>query len=96
LDEVQGKIFEQVKIWLKYPLCLKYLQNCYGKLSSAFKVIEEFEKDNSAYDEFLNNLKPKPFIKEHVVLKYEDIEFEENYYDLFKQPISKSLIYHPK
>lgn len=96
LDEVSGKKLDNIKIRLKYPLCFKYLQNCYGNLDTAFKVIEEFEKNNNSYDEFLRDLKPKTYIRPKIILTYELLELHEYYFQLFRKPLRKSLLYHPK
>ena len=85
-----------LKIWVKYPLSSKYLQKCYGKISEAYKVIEEFEKESDKYDQFLNLLKPKNPVKEQVKADYSIKELQNSYQDLFEEPMLKSLIYHPK
>jgi len=96
LNAVSGKKIDKIKIRLKYPLCFKYLQQCYGKLEVALAVMLKFENDHDEYEEFLNKLKAEPFVREVVDLQYNLSELEENYYDLFEQPMNNSLIYNPK
>ncbi len=95
LNAVSGKKFDNIRVRLKYPLCFKYLQKCHGNIDDALAILANFKNDSNAYEEFLNSLKPEPFITEEVDLQYSLSELEENY-DLFEQPMKKSLIYNPK
>ena len=84
------------KTIVKYPLCSKYLLNCYGKLSTAFADVEAFDEDQEAYDEFLNNLKPRNPVTEQLELNYAVEELQESFLTMYGEPLEKSLIYNPK
>ena len=96
LHELEGSSVDALKMRVKYPLCSKYLQNCYGKISAAFKVIEEFERESDKYDLFLDSLKPKNPVKESIEADYTIEELQKAYLQLFEEPLLKSLIYNPK
>lgn len=95
LNDYRGKILDEIKIRLKYPLCFKYLVNCFGKIENAWKIVLEFERDNKAYDKFMSGLKPKSSIRKKVDMSYDLDEISEIHLHLFEVPIKKSLIYHP-
>lgn len=96
LNKFAGKTFDGIKLRLKYPLCFKYLQKCYGNIDAAWNVIESFESNSSKYDEFLNNLKTKPNFRNNINMDYDLEEISECYSSIFNQPLNKSLIYNPK
>lgn len=95
-DDYKGKMVDAIKLRLKYPLCYKYLQNCFGKVETAWNVIKNFEEDNTAYEQFMNELKPPTFIRKEVNMDYDEEEISQIYLNLFEEPIQRSLIYHPK
>ena len=96
IHDLEGSNFDTLKIWVKYSMCSKYLKSCYGKISEAYKVIEEFERESEKYDEFLISLKPKNPVKEKIDTQYEIEELQKSYLELFDEPLLKSLIYNPK
>lgn len=96
LNKFAGKTLDGIKLRLKYPLCYKYLQNCYGNLDAAWQVIESFELNSGLYDDFLNNLKTKPNFRSNINMDYDLDEISECYSSIFNQPLNKSLIYNPK
>ena len=96
LHKLEGGSLDALKMRVKYPMCSKYLQNCYGKISEAYKVIEEFERESDKYDLFLDSLKPKNPVKESIEEDYTIEELQKAYLELFQEPLLKSLIYNPK
>ncbi len=96
MNVVKGKQFDMIKIRVKYPLSSKYLNNCFGSLDAAWKVVEKLEKNHDEFDLFMKGIVPEPFVKKNVDLEYSIEELEENYFDLFEIPMNKSLIYNPK
>ena len=96
LHKLEGTTLDAIKMRVKYPLCSKYLQNCYGKITEAYKVIEEFEHESEKYDLFLDSLKPENPVKEDIDPDYTIEELQRAYLVLFDEPLLKSLIYNPK
>ena len=96
LMNLEGNTLESIKIRVKYPMCSKYLQNCYGKISEAFKVIEEFEKIPEKQDAFFNSLKPENPVRERIEASYEIEDLQAQFLLIFGKPLEKSLIYNPK
>jgi len=96
VHRIEGKQLDVLKIRVKYPLSAKYLQKCHGKVSEAFKVIDNFEKNHVEYDAFIDSIKPKSIVKEKISFDYNTQELKEKYFSFFNDSILKSHIYHPK
>ena len=96
LMNLEGRKMENLKIRVKYPMCSKYLQNCFGKISEAFKVIGEFEKMPEKHDAFFDSLKPENPVRERIEEDYDIGELQSCFLNIFGKPLEKSLIYHPK
>ncbi|MEQ8323603.1 MAG: hypothetical protein RIC15_11775 [Vicingaceae bacterium] len=93
---LEGGSLDQLKIRVKYPLAAKYLQNCYGKISEAIKIVDDFENNPESYDRFMDSLKPANPVREQIELSYELDDLQIQYLAIFGQPMKKSLIYNPK